>query len=149
MPWLPRFTDLWRPEGSQIHRFFRGRRRGETSELVELKLRGPLGLARREDPRVDAVWNWDPGSPEIRSVEAPRRLCVTSGVNSCGRQVCRGQVSSYRSSVTQPHLQIPAKCPLPESLGTLFPLSDPSILPFSSTAFRATVVAMGRVLGDP
>lgn len=76
MPWLPRFTDLWRPEGSQIHRFFRGRRRGETGELVELKLRGPLGLAGREDPRVDAVWNWDPGSPEIRSVgSAAETLC--------------------------------------------------------------------------
>lgn len=143
MPWLPRFTDLWRPKGSQIHRFFRGRRRGETGELVELKLRGPLGLARREDTRVDAVWNWDPGSPEIRSVEAPRRLCVTPGVNSCGRQVCRGQVSSYRSSKS------PSHTPLPESPGTLFPLSDSSILPFSSTLFRATVVTIGRVLGDP
>lgn len=37
-----------------------------------------------------------------------------------------------------------------ESLGTLFPLSDPFILPFfSSTLFRTTVVIIGWDLGDP
>lgn len=142
MPWLPRFTDLWRPDGSQIHCFFRGRRRGETGGI-----RGPLGLARREDPRVDEIWNWDPGSQEIRSVEALGRLCVTPGREA---SLSRTGEQLVQLKVTQPHLQVPVKRPLPESLGTLFSLFDPFILPFfSSTLFRTTVVIIGWDLGDP
>ncbi|XP_049976269.1 large neutral amino acids transporter small subunit 3 isoform X1 [Alexandromys fortis] len=80
MPRLPGFPALWRPDGSQVYCLFRGRRRGEIG-----RLRGPLGLARPEDPRVDATWHWDSGSPAIRSVGAPRRLSVTPGVSGCGR----------------------------------------------------------------
>lgn len=129
MPWLPGFTYLWRQDGSQIHCFFRGRRRGETGGF-----RGPLGLARREDtPRgCDLeLGSWVSGDPECGS--AGETLCY-SGCQQLREASLSGTGEQLAQlKVTQPHLQVPVKRPLPESLGTLFPLSDPFILPFFSS----------------
>lgn len=75
---------------------------------------------------VLGLGSWVSGDPERGSAE--EALCYPECQRLREASLLGTGEPLAPLKVTQPHLQVPSKRPLPETLDTLSPLSDPSIL---------------------